>query len=265
MDGSPRRVSTALRDAALQLRPGRLKVQSPRQVSRGNRARGPRPHPHPAQASRRVPLPAAASLFHFHSGRRLRLARSEAATGRGRPLAPAEQGQAGAEGQQGQRRRLGDHRDEVDAFDVGEAFEAAVGGVVPVFQREQEEIVAVVGEPDEPIADHTRSILDGHIMLSRDLAARNHYPCIDVGHSVSRLFTNINSDEHKKAAAKLREVQAKYIEAEDLINIGAYQKGSNPGIDHAVEKIDAVNGFLKQGVFEKHDFNDTVKALTGIF
>jgi flagellum-specific ATP synthase len=118
---------------------------------------------------------------------------------------------------------------------------------------------------NEPIADHSRSILDGHIILSRDLAARNHYPSIDIPHSVSRLMTNLVSDEQKAAAAKLREVLARYTEAEDLINIGAYVKGSNPKIDYALSKIDQVNDFLRQGTFEKVDFEETVNRLLSIF
>lgn len=118
---------------------------------------------------------------------------------------------------------------------------------------------------NEPIADHARSILDGHIILSRDLAARNHYPAIDVPHSVSRIMTNLVSDDHKAAAGKLREVLARYTEAEDLINIGAYVKGSNPKIDYALTKIDEVNNFLKQGTFEKVAYEETVSRLIGIF
>jgi len=118
---------------------------------------------------------------------------------------------------------------------------------------------------NEPIADHSRSILDGHIVLSRDLAARNHYPAIDIPHSVSRLMVNLVSDEHREAAGKLREVLARYAEAEDLINIGAYVKGSNPKIDFALSKIDQVNDFLKQGTFEKVDYETTVDRLLGVF
>ena len=118
---------------------------------------------------------------------------------------------------------------------------------------------------NEPIADHSRSILDGHIVLSRALAARNHYPAIDVPHSVSRLMTNLVTDEHKGAAGKLREVLARYSEAEDLINIGAYVKGSNPKIDYAISKIEQVNGFLKQGTFEEVKYEDTVNKMLGIF
>jgi len=118
---------------------------------------------------------------------------------------------------------------------------------------------------NEPIADHSRSILDGHIVLSRDLAARNHYPAIEVPHSVSRLMTNLVSDEHKQAGGKLREVLARYSEAEDLINIGAYVKGSNPKIDYALSKIDQVNNFLKQGTFDRVEYEETESQLIGIF
>ncbi len=118
---------------------------------------------------------------------------------------------------------------------------------------------------NEPIADQCRSILDGHIILSRDLAAKNHYPAIDVPHSVSRIMSNLVTDEQKSSAAKLREVLARYDEAEDLINIGAYVKGSNPKIDYSLSKIDQVNEFLKQGTFEKVAYEDTVRKLMAIF
>ena len=121
------------------------------------------------------------------------------------------------------------------------------------------------GDMDEPIADCARGILDGHIMLSRDLAAKNHYPCLDVGHSVSRLFSGINSEEHQKAAGQLREILAKYNEAEDLINIGAYVKGSNPKIDEAVDKIDAVNSFLQQRTDENIPFDESIQMMRSIF
>lgn len=121
------------------------------------------------------------------------------------------------------------------------------------------------GDMDEPVADAARGILDGHMILSRDLAAKNHYPCIDIGQSVSRLMSALASKEHKEAAGKLREVLAQYQEAEDLINIGAYVKGSNPKIDHAVDKIDKVNSFLRQGTFEDFNFEDSVKQIIGLF
>lgn len=121
------------------------------------------------------------------------------------------------------------------------------------------------GDMDEPIADAARGILDGHMILSRDLAAKNHYPCIDVSNSVSRLFSTICSSEHKKAAGKLREVLARYAEAEDLINIGAYVKGSNPKIDYAIGKIDAVNNFLRQSTDENIPFEESLKTLIKMF
>lgn len=121
------------------------------------------------------------------------------------------------------------------------------------------------GDFDEPIADAARGILDGHIMLSRDLAAKNHYPCIDIGHSVSRLFPSVSSEAHQQAAGKVREVLAQYDEAEDLINIGAYVKGSNPKIDDAISKIDDVNAFLKQRTDEAIPFDQTVSMMASIF
>ncbi|MBT5856305.1 flagellar protein export ATPase FliI [bacterium] len=121
------------------------------------------------------------------------------------------------------------------------------------------------GDTDEPIADAARGILDGHIMLSRDLAAKNHYPCIDIGHSISRLMSVVANDEHKKASGQLREVMAKYEDAEDLINIGAYVKGSNPKIDHAIDKIDAVNAFLQQRTDENIPFAEMQQTLSSIF
>ena len=121
------------------------------------------------------------------------------------------------------------------------------------------------GDMDEPIADAARGILDGHMILSRDLAAKNHYPCIDIGQSVSRLMSVVAKDEHKNAAGQLREVLAKYAEAEDLINIGAYVKGSNPKIDYAISKIDAINDLLKQRTHEVVSFEETVTRLKSLF
>lgn len=121
------------------------------------------------------------------------------------------------------------------------------------------------GDMDEPIADAARGILDGHMVLSRDIAAKNHYPCIDIGHSVSRLFSVIADAKHKKAAGKLRETLSKFNEAEDLINIGAYVKGSNPKIDYAIEKIDAINSFLRQATEENVPFDKTVQTLCSMF
>ncbi|WP_318709540.1 flagellar protein export ATPase FliI [Candidatus Acetatifactor stercoripullorum] len=118
---------------------------------------------------------------------------------------------------------------------------------------------------NEPITDTARSILDGHIMLSRKLGHKNHYPAIDILQSISRCMSQIADREHKQAAGKLKSVLATYNEAEDLINIGAYKSGSNPSIDYAITKIDAVNEFLCQGVEEKFEFEETVAALEKLF
>lgn len=118
---------------------------------------------------------------------------------------------------------------------------------------------------NEPITDTARSILDGHIMLSRKLAHKNHYPAVDVLQSISRCMSMVASPEHKSAAGKLKNVLATYQEAEDLINIGAYKKGSNPNIDFAVSKITAVNDFLMQDVNSKFSFEETQELMQGLF
>lgn len=118
---------------------------------------------------------------------------------------------------------------------------------------------------NEPITDTARSILDGHIVLDRKLAHRNHYPAVDVLQSISRCMSQIADKNHKKAAGKLRSVLATYNEAEDLINIGAYKSGSNPSIDYAISKIDEVNEFLCQETEEKVDFEDSSRRMQAIF
>ena len=114
----------------------------------------------------------------------------------------------------------------------------------------------------EPIADETRSILDGHIVLSRKLAARNHYPAIDVQASVSRVMNAIVSKEHKKDAQRLRQILAKFAEVELLVQIGEYKKGADKDADDALAHIDKVNAFLKQGLDEKSTFEQTLQALS---
>ena len=118
---------------------------------------------------------------------------------------------------------------------------------------------------NEPITDTARSILDGHIMLNRKLANKNHYPAIDVLMSISRVMSQIVDKEHKVVAGKLKNVLATYNEAEDLINIGAYKSGSNKEIDYAIEKHDAVNRFLLQGVDDKYEFPKEIELLNDIF
>ena len=117
---------------------------------------------------------------------------------------------------------------------------------------------------NEPIADAVRSILDGHIVLSRAIAAQNHFPAIDVLASVSRVMSAEVPKEHMDANRKLRALMAVYKDAEDLIHIGAYVKGSSQKIDEAVQKIDAINDFLCQGVFEVQTFEETIARLEGI-
>ena len=118
---------------------------------------------------------------------------------------------------------------------------------------------------NEPITDTARSILDGHIMLSRKLAHMNHYPAIDVLQSISRCMSQVAEKDHKKLAGKLRNTLSTYNEAEDLINIGAYKEGSNKNIDYAISKIDEVNDFLCQDVDEKTDFEQMITQLNSIF
>lgn len=118
---------------------------------------------------------------------------------------------------------------------------------------------------NEPITDTARGILDGHIVLSRKLGHKNHYPAIDVLASISRCMSSIASPEHKQAAGKLRNVLATYSEAEDLINIGAYKKGSNRDIDYSIEKIGEVNEYLCQGVYEKFTYEEEEQLLDSIF
>ena len=117
---------------------------------------------------------------------------------------------------------------------------------------------------NEPIADAVRSILDGHIVLSRAIAAQNHFPAIDILSSVSRVMTDVVTKEHREAAQHMRALMAVYKEAEDLIHIGAYVKGSSKRIDEAIEKIDAINDFLCQGVFEVTSFEEMRKTLESI-
>jgi flagellum-specific ATP synthase len=117
---------------------------------------------------------------------------------------------------------------------------------------------------NEPIADAVRSILDGHIVLSRQLAAQNHYPCIDILNSASRLFGAVASPEHRAAAGRVRDLMAAYAKAEDIINIGAYRPGSNPRIDQAVRRHEPIMAFLRQGSGEVANFEETVERILRI-
>ncbi|MHB2147767.1 flagellar protein export ATPase FliI [Calditrichota bacterium LG25] len=120
------------------------------------------------------------------------------------------------------------------------------------------------GDLDEPVSDTARSILDGHIVLSRKIATRGHFPAIDVLESVSRLRNEVTQPEHQKMIVKLLETMAIYRESEDLINIGAYKKGTNPRLDEAIEKIEAINDFLKQNIDERSTFEQTIERMKAI-
>ena len=113
----------------------------------------------------------------------------------------------------------------------------------------------------EPVADAVRSLLDGHIVLSRELAWKNHYPCIDVLSSISRLMPELVSPAYLQKAGKIREWLATYNKAEDMINIGAYAKGSNPMIDVALKKIDGINAYLVQRSDERENIDDAFSSL----
>ncbi|WP_055071318.1 flagellar protein export ATPase FliI [Clostridium massiliamazoniense] len=114
---------------------------------------------------------------------------------------------------------------------------------------------------NEPIADTVRGILDGHIVLSRALAHKNHYPAIDILNSVSRLMPTIADKEHIEIASKARNMLALYKESEDLINIGAYVRGQNKNLDLAVELQEEINNFLKQKIDESSEFNNSIENL----
>ena len=140
------------------------------------------------------------------------------------------------------------------------AGRARVGSITGLYT------VLVDGEDfNEPITDTARSILDGHIMLTRKLANKNHYPAIDVLQSSSRCMSMVTDKAHRASAVKLKNIIATYNEADELINIGAYKIGINPNIDNAISKIGAVNDFLLQTTDEKYDFNQTVEMLEGLF
>jgi flagellum-specific ATP synthase len=120
-------------------------------------------------------------------------------------------------------------------------------------------------DTNEPIADAARSILDGHINLTRELAVQNHYPAIDVLASISRVMDDVVEPGQKQNAGRLKETLATYRKAEDLINIGAYVAGSSPRIDYAIKMIDRINGYLRQGVAERVSFAESGAHLQALF
>lgn len=117
----------------------------------------------------------------------------------------------------------------------------------------------------EPVADSARAILDGHIVLSRDLAMESHYPAIDVLQSISRVMPDIVDKKHKELAAKFMETMATYKKVEDMINLGAYKEGSNVKIDYAIKMIDKFRAYLRQGMNERRDMGDSLQGLHFLF
>ena len=116
----------------------------------------------------------------------------------------------------------------------------------------------------DPIADSVRSILDGHFVLTRKLANKAQFPAIDPLQSISRVMPDIVLRDHKVRAQEFNEILEAYNEAEDLINIGAYVKGSNPQIDHALSKIGALRSYLKQDINEEANYDDSVARLNNL-
>jgi len=125
-------------------------------------------------------------------------------------------------------------------------------------------VLVEADDMNDPIADAVRGILDGHIVLSRELASKSHYPAIDVMESVSRLMPEIAPPEHFRRAMLIKEKMAIYRQSEDLINIGAYAKGSNTKIDEAIKCNDSINDFLKQDLDQGFSFEQTLEALENI-
>lgn len=113
----------------------------------------------------------------------------------------------------------------------------------------------------EPVADESRSLLDGHIVLSRELASKGHYPAIDVLSSVSRVMNSVTDENHQKAAYELRSLLSKYNDIELLVNIGEYERGADPVADKALAKINEINGFLRQGTNEFTPYEQTISKL----
>ena len=117
---------------------------------------------------------------------------------------------------------------------------------------------------DDPIADSSRAILDGHLVLARRLATRGHYPPIDVNESISRSMKDVTTDEHWDLAMDVKSLLAAYNEAEDLISIGAYAAGSNPRIDRALQYVDPINEFLKQRTDESGGLQQNIEGLMAL-
>ena len=130
---------------------------------------------------------------------------------------------------------------------------AACGSITGIYS-----ILVEADDINDPVGDAVRSFVDGHVVLSRSLASRNHYPAIDVLESVSRCMVDVTSPEHQELAGRIRRILAVYRDAEDLVNIGAYAAGSNREIDEALKLMPSVRAFLQQGLLEKISYEDIV-------
>jgi len=126
-------------------------------------------------------------------------------------------------------------------------------------------VLVEADDPNEPISDAVRGLLDGHTWLSRRLGSQGHYPAIDVLESLSRLMPEVTDAGHREAAVALRELLAAYRDHEDLISIGAYRKGSNPKVDTAVELLDDIHAFLRQSVDEPATLEEAREGLVRIY
>lgn len=125
-------------------------------------------------------------------------------------------------------------------------------------------VLVEADDMNDPIGDSVRSIVDGHIVLSRKLADSSHYPPIDILASVSRLMTEVADREHLEASKFIKDIYASYIDSKDLVEVGAYKKGANPKVDVALAEIENINKFLKQDIYEKTDYENTIKLLIEI-
>jgi flagellum-specific ATP synthase len=126
-------------------------------------------------------------------------------------------------------------------------------------------VLVEADDMNEPISDHARSILDGHIVLERRLAHKGHYPAVDILQSISRCMKDVVSPEHLAAANKFRELLAAYTEHEDEISLGAYARGSVPAVDRALDMMEQMNAFLRQGIYERESYDAIVKKLIDMF
>jgi type III secretion protein N (ATPase) len=140
------------------------------------------------------------------------------------------------------------------------AGQSARGSITAIYT-----VLVEGGDMDEPIADEVRGILDGHFILNRTLGERNQWPAMGVLASLSRVMTVIASPEHKKAAGKLRETLATYEKQRDLILLGAYQYGTDPKTDYAIDTYEQIVGYLKQETSENEPFETSVQKLCEIF